>query len=148
MTDTSAAAAKLKEIKELVDKVYSLQLKSKAAEKEFNTAKGLLSEIMEEAEVDKMAGDNCNASLALKTSVSVPKEDHLKKELFDYITKEHGATVLFSMLTINPRTFSSWHGEEIKRLVVELDDLEAKVPAVSPYEYYSVGLRKRAVKAK
>lgn len=148
MTETSEAAQKLKEIKELVDHVYSLKLTADLADKAYQKAKNTLSEIMEEAEVDKMAGDQCNASLALKTSVSVPKEDHLKKELFDYITKEHGQQVLFSMLTINPRTFSSWHGEEIKRLVVEQDDLEAKVPAVSPYEYYSVGLRKRAVKAK
>jgi hypothetical protein len=147
MTTTNTAAETLKEIKELVDHVYSLKIESDRTEKEYQVAKGRLAEIMENAEVDKMAGDNCNASLSLKSSVTVPKEDHLKRDLFNYITTEHGEDVLFSMLTINPRSFSSWHGKEVERKMIE-GELEFKLPMVTPYEYFSVGLRKRATKSK
>lgn len=145
LPDKSQSAETLKRIKQLVDHVYKLKLEADRADKEYNKAKSELAEIMEQAEVEKMQGDTCNASLALKTSVTVPKDDADKKVLFDYIEKEHGKDVLFRMLTINARTFSSWHQKEIESKIEE-GELEFEVPAVKPYEYYSVGLRKRAVK--
>lgn len=163
MTDlptTQTSAEVLKEIKELVDKVYSLKLESDVAEKNYKAAKNELSGIMKNAEVDKMAGDTCNASLALKTSVSCPKDDADKLAIFEYlaakdiVTDEAGSDLktillkrptLLAMLTINARTFSSWHDKEIEAKAKE-GDFEFKVPAVEPYDYYSVGLRKRAAK--
>lgn len=145
-TSDANASEKLKEIKELVDEVYRLKEVVAQAEKEFKDAKNRLTDIMQTAEVDKMSGNECTASLQLKESVTVPKEDTFKKQLFDYIKLEHGSDVLFSMLTINPRTFSSWYTKEVEQKALE-GDLEFKLDMLSPYEYYSVGLRKRPTKA-
>ncbi len=161
MTELPAAqtsAETLKEIKELVDEVYSLKLANDVAEKAYKDAKNKLSDIMEHAEVDKMAGDTCNASLALKTSVSCPKEDDKKLALFEYLAAKDcpedvdilknvllDSPTLLRMLTINAKTFSSWHDKEVEAKAVE-GDFEFKVPAVEPYDYYSVGLRKRSKK--
>jgi len=165
MTELPAAqtsAETLKEIKELVDEVYSLKLANDVAEKKYKEAKNRLSEIMKNAEVDKMAGDTCNASLSLKTSVSCPKEDDKKLALFKYLAAKDGAEVgegvtpafitdlanhptLLRMLTINAKTFSSWHDKEIEAKA-QAGDYEFKLSMVEPYDYYSVGLRKRSKK--
>lgn len=166
-TSNTDAAAKLKEIKELVDLTYKLKKESDLAEKAYNKAKGKLAEIMENAECDKMSGDECNASLKLKTSVTLPKEHHLKLQVLEYMAKadneqneEGGKEVIQTLnklfklsptladkLTIHAGSFSSWHTAEIERKAAE-GDFEFKVPAVSPYEYYSVGLRARAQRKK
>lgn len=149
----------LKEIKDLVDEVYSLKLAADVAEKTYNAAKNKLSDIMEKAEVDKMQGDNCTASLSLKSSVSCPKEDYKKVELFKYLAEKDvekndvekvkqalvACPTLLAMLTINARTFSSWHNKEVEAKALE-GDFEFKLNMVEPYEYYSVGLRKRTKK--
>ena len=159
-TSNTEASQKLKEIKELVDLVYSLKIEADAKEKAFQAAKNRLSEIMEKAEVDKMAGDECNASLTLKTSLSFPKEDYEKLEMTKYIAsqdlddeKEVETLVeklklfptVLKMFTMNARTFSSWATAETERKALD-GDFEFKLPVVKPYEYYSVGLRKRATK--
>jgi len=153
----SAAAEKLKEIKELTDKVYSLKLKADESEAAYKKAKNDLSAIMEEAGVDKMQGDTCTASLALKSSVSCPKDDANKLELFMYLVGEDvqlrnhlkdiafDCPQLFRMLTINAKTFSSWHQKEVEAQV-KAGNFEFKLDMIEPYEYYSVGLRKRAKK--
>jgi len=160
-----ADASKLKEIKELVDHVYNLKLISDKAEKEYNSAKNRLAEIMEKAEIDKMAGDECNASLTLKTSVSFPKEEDGKVAIAEYIASQdnpelepkrieeavnnlfHLSPTLLKMFTINARSFSSWATAEIERKASE-GEFEFQLPAVKPYEYYSVGLRKRSDRKK
>ena len=136
----------LKKIKELVDEVYSLKLETSVLEKKYNEKKNELAKIMEESEVDKMAGDDCTASLTLKSSVTVPKDESDKRALFDYIKTNHGEDALFSMLTINARTFSSWHDKEVEAKANE-GDFEFKLSMLKPYEYFSVGLRKRSKKA-
>jgi hypothetical protein len=145
MTTNLDASAKLKEIKELTDHVYDLQQKAKLAETEFKAAKAKLCEIMENAEVEKMQGETCTASCGLKSSVSVPKDHADKKRLFDYITNNHSKEVLFDMLTINARTFSSWYTAE-EKIAIENGNFEFSIDGIKPHEYYSVGLRKRAVK--
>jgi hypothetical protein len=145
----------LKEIKELTDTVYRLKLEAEKADKAYSSAKMKLAEIMENAEVDKIQGDDCAASLSLKQSVSVPKDNKDKLDLFSYMGGEKVKTHLeelaklspdlFTKLTINARTFSSWYTEETKQKVLE-GEFDFKLPMVKPHEYYSVGLRKRAVK--
>ena len=92
-----------------------------------------------------MQGDFCNVSLALKTSCSVPKEAAAKARLFNYITTAHGKDVLDEMLTINARTFSSWVDKEVEAKNKE-GDIDFKLDMLAPYDYYSLGMRKRAVK--
>jgi len=157
MTELPAAqtsAETLKEIKELVDEVYSLKLANDVAEKKYKEAKNRLSEIMKNAEVDKMAGDTCNASLSLKTSVSCPKDKYLAAkdgaEVGEgvtpaFITDLANHPTLLRMLTINAKTFSSWHDKEIEAKA-QAGDYEFKLSMVEPYDYYSVGLRKRSKK--
>jgi len=151
-------AGTLKKIKELVDKCFLLKAEADAAEKKFKAAKNELSDIMTNAEVDKITGDNCSASLALKTSVSCPKEDAKKIELFTYLAEKDcneenkkpkwlakiliESPTLLNMLTINASTFSSWHDKEIASKVAE-GEIDFKLPMVEPYSYYSVGFRKR-----
>ena len=158
LPDTNSSAETLKEIKELVDEVYALKIAADEAEKKYKNAKNKLSNIMENADVDKMQGDDCTASLALKTSVSCPKDDVNKLKLFKYLAEKDPeicgdditkylakSPTLLSMLTINAKTFSSWHNKEIE-LKAEEGDFEFKLDMVEPYEYYSVGLRKRAAR--
>lgn len=139
------ASETLRKIKELTDHVYELKLIQDKAEKTYKAEKAKLCEIMESAEVDKMQGDTCTASLSLKSSVSVPKEHASKKELFDYIKKTYSEDVLFDMLTINARTFGSWYTAEINKKALE-GEFDFKLDMLNPHEYYSIGLRKRAVK--
>lgn len=147
LTDTEATtpAEALKDIKEKVDKLWQLKQASDKAEKAFKEAKNELATILEESEVDKMQGDLCNVSLALKTSCSVPKDHNKKKELFTYIKDNHGEDVLREMLTINARSFSSWHDAEVASKV-QAGELDFKLEMLEPYTYYSLGIRKRAKK--
>ena len=143
--EANTPAEILKSIKEKVDQLYALKMLSDKAEKAYKDAKNDLSKIMEDAEVEKMQGDSCTVNLALKTSVSVPKDHSLKHKLFSYIKENAGEEVLRDMLTINARTFSSWHNKEVEAKALE-GDFEFKLSMVEPYEYFSVGLRKRTVK--
>lgn len=146
LSTPATSAAALKEIKEKVDKLYELKLDVDRAEKKHKEAKSELAKILEDSGVEKVQGDLCTVNLALKSSCSVPKDASQKKELFDYISKNHGETVLQDMLTINARSFSSWHDKEIERLIESTGDVEAKLPMLDPYTYYSLGMRKRSVK--
>lgn len=138
----NTSAEVLKEIKEKVDNLYNLKLISDKAEKEYKNAKNELASILEDAEVDKVQGDTATVSLALKTSVTVPKDEFEKQELFDYINSKYGAGVLHTMLTINARSFSSWFNKEVEAKVNE-GDLEPNIANIKPYEYYSLSMRKR-----
>lgn len=165
-------ANKLKEVKELVDHVYALKLKSDIAEKEYNAAKNRLAEIMEKAEIEKMAGDECNASLNLKNSVSFPKEPSEKLQLLEYVIERDNEAVdmvekqvilegaldglkkffkhcptAARMLAFNPQSFNSWYNAEIEAQA-KAGNFEVEIPTVKPYEYYSVGLRKKATRKK
>lgn len=135
----------LKEIKQLADKVYALKLAADAAEKEYKDAKGRLVEIMVHAEVDKMQADTVTASVSMKSSVSVPKEHDKKKRVFDYIENTYGKEVLFDMLTINARSFSSWYTAEQKKHI-EAGAFDWQLDEIKPHEYESLGLRKRTKK--
>ena len=145
LTDSSIVtpAQVLKEIKEKTDRLYTLKLASDAAEKLYKNAKNELSKILEESGVDKVQGDLCTVSLSLKTSVSVPKDELQKFLLFKYIEREYNTDVLNAMLTINARTFSSWHDKEISKHV-EAGDIDFKLSMLEPYTYYSIGIRKRS----
>lgn len=146
LTTEATPAEVLKEIKEKVDNLYQLKLVVDEAEKKHKEAKNELAKILEESGVDKVQGDLCTVSLALKTSCSVPKDPEKKRELFQYIKDNHGETVLRDMLTINARSFSSWHDKEVEQKIEETGDIEFKLPMVEPYTYYSLGMRKRTVK--
>lgn len=145
-SEATTPAEVLKEIKEKVDKLYELKVKSDEAEKLYKDAKNELTDILEKAGVDKVQGDTCTVSLQLKTSCSVPKDLAKKKELFQYIKDNHGEEVLRTMLTINARTFSSWHDKEIESKIEETGDVEFKLGMVEPYSYFSLGMRKRTKK--
>lgn len=142
-TEAITPAEVLKQIKEKVNNLYELKQKADAADKAYKDAKNELSDIMEKAEVDKMQGDLCTVNLQLKTSCSVPKDLNKKKELFQYIKNNHGEEVLRTMLTINARTFSSWHDKEVEQKIEETGNIDFKLPMVDPYSYYSLGMRKR-----
>jgi hypothetical protein len=132
----------LKEIKELADEVYAKKLASDKAEKEYKEAKNKLVEVMVHAEVDKMQADTVTASVLRKSSVSVPKEHDKKKKVFDYIKNEYGESVLFDMLTINARSFSSWYTAEVEKQV-QAGQFDWQLDEIKPHEYESLGLRKR-----
>jgi len=146
METKSKAAEELNKIKNLVDEVYSLKLLAEVAEKKFKDAKNMLAEIMEEAEVDKMQGDECTVSLKLKSSVSVPKDHKAKQDLFDYIKNEYDESVLFDMITINAMTFSSFYNAEQEKKVNE-GQFDWSLPMLKPHERMSLGIRKRSKKA-
>lgn len=153
MFDESLAADKsetnagvLKDIKDSVDHLYQLKLAADDAEKNYKDAKNELSKLLEDSGVDKMTGDLCTVTLQLKTSCTTPKDNLAKAELFKYIEENYGFTVLQSMLTINSRSFSAWHAIEIEKRIEETGDIEFKLPMVEPYEYYSLGIRKRTIK--
>jgi hypothetical protein len=145
MTKSTAAQA-LNDIKVLVDTVYNLKKLADEAEKKFKDAKNKLAEIMEEAEVDKMQGDECNVSLKLKSSVSVPKDHKDKQDLFDYIKNEYDESVLFDMITINAMTFSSFYNAEVEKKVNE-GNFDWTLPMLKPHDRMSLGIRKRSKKA-
>ena len=146
LSTEATPAEVLKEIKEKTNALWELKLAVDVAEKKHKAAKAELAKILEDSGVDKMQGDLCTVSLALKTSCSIPKDDALKAELFDYIKSNYGEVVLQDMLTINARSFSSWHDKEIEKKIEETGDVDFKLPMVEPYTYYSLGMRKRAVK--
>ena len=146
LSNTQSAQV-LKDIKEKADRLYALKMVSDLAEKDYKNAKNELSEIMEKAGVDKIIGDDCSISLALKSSCSVPKDMAAKQVVFNYITTTYNDVVLQGMLTINSRTFSSWVTKEVEKKNNE-GDLDFKVPGTEPYQYYSLGMRKRAPKSK
>lgn len=135
-------AEQAKKLKELADKVYQAKQKADEAEKAYKELKSELLNIMEAAEIDKVQGDSCTISLQLKSSVTVPKDNSKKKELFEYIKKEHGPEVLDTMLTINARSFSSWYSKEQEAKMLQ-DNFDWTVADIKPYEYYSLGIRKR-----
>lgn len=141
----NTTAEVLKEVKHKVDNLYRLKQLADKAEKEYKDAKNELSKIMEESEIDKIQGDECSVSLQLKSSATVPKDPKDKESLFNYIKENYNDTVLQDMLTINARTFSSWVTAELDKLVTN-GIIEPKIPGVNPYEYYSLGMRKRSKK--
>ena len=146
LSEAPTTAEVLKEIKEKVDTLYQLKVAVDEAENKHKAAKAELAKILEDSGVDKVQGDLCTVSLALKTSCTVPKDELNKAALFDYIRGCYGDTVLQAMLTINARSFSSWHDKEVEKMIEETGDVEFKLPMVEPYTYYSLGMRKRAVK--
>lgn len=141
----SELAANLKEINDLANEAYAAKVEAGIAEQKAKDLKNKLSALMETAGVDKISASDCTVSGAMKTSVSVPKDMASKLELFNYIGKKYGKEVLEAMLTINPRSFSSWHDKEIEA-EAQKGNLEFKLEMLSPYEYYSVGFRKKASK--
>jgi len=140
--NSALMAEQAKKLKELADKVYQAKQKADEAEKAYKELKSELLNIMEAAEIDKVQGDSCTISLQLKSSVTVPKDNSKKKELFEYIKKEHGPEVLDTMLTINARSFSSWYSKEQEAKMLQ-DNFDWTVADIKPYEYYSLGIRKR-----
>ena len=112
---SATPAEVLKEIKEKADRVYALQEIARQAEQELKEAKAELLEIMVEAEVDKLTADTCHVSATKKTSASVPKDVLAKLKLFKYVADNYGDGVLNQMLTINPRSFSSWYDQEVDK---------------------------------
>jgi len=146
LSEAPTTAEVLKQIKEKVDNLYSLKLLADEAEKKHKEAKGELAKLLEDSGVDKVQGDLCTVSLTLKTSCTVPKGEAEKAALFEYIKSNYSDTVLQTMLTINARSFSSWHDKEVEKMIEETGDIEFKLPMVEPYTYYSLGMRKRAVK--
>lgn len=142
MGEIESQSKVLKEIKEKADRVYALKLASDKAEKEYKEAKNELVLIMSHAECDKMQADTVTASLLQKSSVSVPKEHDKKKKVFEYIEKEYGKEVLFDMLTINAKSFSSWYTAEQKKHI-EAGAFDWQLDEIKPHEYESLGLRKR-----
>ena len=164
----NAVAEKLKEVKELVDHVYALKLAADIKDKEYQAAKNRLSEIMEKAEIEKVVGDDCNASLNLKNSVSFPKEPSDKLTLLTYVVERdneaeadkelaakraienlqeffNACPTAAKMLTFNANSFNSWYNAEIEAHA-KAGNFEVEIPTLKPYEYYSVGLRKKAKK--
>lgn len=143
--EATTSADTLKEIKEKVDRVYALKLKSAKAEKEFKDAKNELAKLLEDSKVDKMQGDDCTVSLLQKSSVQFPKDEAGKKKAFDYIRKEFGETVLQEMLTVNANSFNSFYNAEVERKAAE-GDYEPDIAGLKPFTYFSLGIRKRAKK--
>lgn len=138
-------AASLKEINDLAHEAYEAKIAASEAEEKAKALKNRLAQLMESAGVDKISADNCTVSGKVKTSVTVPKDLKNKLELFDYIRNNYSEEVLNSMLTINARTFSSWHDKEVEQKV-QAGEIDFKLDMVTPYEYYSVGFRKKAGK--
>ena len=145
MHDESQAdlAASLKEINALANEAYRAKLAADEADARAKELKNKLSALMETAGVDKITADNCTVSGKIKSSVSVPKDLAAKKKLFDYIKNNHGGEVLEAMLTINARSFSSWHDKEVTSKI-EAGLVDFKLEMVEPFEYYSIGMRKKA----
>lgn len=147
------ASNKLKQIKELADRVYQLNVLAQQAEKNFSKEKARLLEIMKDAEVDKIQGDEATCSVTIKHSVSFPKEAATKKEVFNYIENKYGSDVLFEMLTINAASFSSFFTKEAEAYAIEAlekgkDDINFSIGEVKPFERYSLSIRKRVSRAK
>lgn len=139
---TNESAEVLARVKDLVDRTYLAKLAVDEAEKKLSELKQELTELMSTAEIDKFIGDHATATCTLKTNVTLPKEVTGKRNVFKYITDTYGNEVLEEMLTINPKSFASWYDAEVKKHVVE-GNLDFKIEGVKPYEYYSVGFRKR-----
>ena len=136
-------AASLKEINDLANDAYKASLEAKDYEQKAKDLKNKLAALMETAGVDKISASDCTVSGAMKTSCSVPKDAGDKKKLFDYIRANHGQEVLDAMLTINARSFSSWHDNEVAA-EAQKGNLDFKLDMLSPYEYYTIGMRKKA----
>ena len=134
-----------KDITDLVNRTFAAAQAVKAAEAHLKDLKSELVGLMTSAEVDKILGDACTATCAMKTSVTVPKTPAEKMALFKYIRESYSQTVLDEMLTINPRTFSSWHDKEVQKHV-DQGDVDFKLDMINPYDYPSVSFRKRTVK--
>jgi len=141
--DNQVMAEQAKKLKELADAVYKAKQAADEYEKKYKELKGELLNIMESAEIEKVQADNCTISLQLKSSVTVPKSNEQKKQLFNYIKEEHGQEVLDSLLTINARSFSSWFTKE-QEAKMQAGDFDWTVADIKPYEYYSLGIRKRS----
>jgi len=141
----SELAANLKEINDLANEAYAAKVKASEADQKAKDLKNKLSALMETAGVDKISASDCTVSGAMKTSVTVPKEMASKLELFNYISEKYGNEVLDAMLTINARAFSSWHDKEVAA-EAQQGNLDFKLDMLSPYEYYSVGFRKKGAK--
>lgn len=134
-----------KKIQALVNDMYAAKLESDEAEKKFKALKSEVSSLMESTGTDKISAEKCNVTGNIKSNVSVPKDEKAKAELFEYIKDNYGVGVLQSMLTINARSFTSWYTAEIDKHVKE-GNHDFKLEMLSPYEVFSLGIRKKAAK--
>lgn len=139
---TNENAEVLKRVKDLVNATYQAKLAVDAAEDLHSKLKQELTELMSTAEIDKFIGDEATATCKLKSNVTVPKDIVGKRNVFNYIKETYGQEVLEEMLTINPASFSSWFNNEVEKNVAE-GNLDFQIEGVKPYEYFSVGFRKR-----
>ena len=141
---TQTPAEVLNIISKKADEVYKLRLASEKAEADFKAAKKELLEIMLEAKVDKFTAAECIITANKKENVSCPKDEVPKKELFDYIQKTYGKEVLDNMLTINHKALTAWASKEVE--LRSKENLDFKVPGLSPYTTDSLGVTKRRKK--
>lgn len=143
MSDVSNENAEvLVRVKNLVNSTYQAKLAVDKAEEVLSKLKQELTELMSTAEIDKFIGDEATATCKLKSNVTLPKDIVGKRNVFEYIQKTYGESVLEEMLTINPASFASWFNAEMEKKVSE-GELDFTIEGVKPYEYFSVGFTKR-----